>query len=71
MIWIKCILIIFISRAAKATKLGHFKAEIIPVTVEVEDKNGERKKITVLTTDIIKSLAAYINPIMYYAESDP
>jgi hypothetical protein len=34
-------------RAARATKEGHFKAEIIPVTVNVTDKNGEEKTITV------------------------
>ena len=36
-----------VHRAARATKQGHFKAEIIPVTVEVEDKNGEKRTITV------------------------
>ena len=34
-------------RAARATKEGHFNAEIIPVTVQVTDKNGDEKTITV------------------------
>jgi len=37
----------FTLRAAAATKNGHFKAEIVPVTVEVEDKDGNKRTITV------------------------
>lgn len=41
-------------KAARATKEGHFKAEIIPVTVNVTDKNGEEKTITVTQDEGIR-----------------
>ena len=41
------LLVISPSRAAAATKNGLFKAEIVPVTVEVEDKDGNKRTITV------------------------
>lgn len=42
-------------KAARATKEGHFKAEIIPVTVQVTDKNGEEKTITVREDEGIRA----------------
>ncbi|KAL4222905.1 3-ketoacyl-CoA thiolase [Mactra antiquata] len=41
-------------KADKATKSGHFKAEIIPVTVQVTDKNGDEKTITVTQDEGIR-----------------
>ncbi|WAQ95073.1 THIKA-like protein [Mya arenaria] len=41
-------------KAAAATKNGHFKAEIIPVTVEVEDMEGNRRTITVTEDEGIR-----------------
>lgn len=41
-------------KAAKATKEGHFKAEIIPVTVQVADANGDERSVTVTEDEGIR-----------------
>lgn len=41
-------------KAARATENGHFKAEIIPVTVQVEDQAGNKKTITVTQDEGIR-----------------
>ena len=37
----------WLSRAAAAVKSGKFTAEIVPVTTEVTDKEGNSKTVTV------------------------